>query len=114
MKNKFQAAFIGLRLCFGDKSIRLQLIIALMVAIGGLLIQLTLNQWIMVISAIGLVVVAEVLNTCIEKVCDLIDSNYNEKIKVIKDLGAAGVLLASFYAIIMACLITLMKLGVIV
>ena len=113
MKKKFKPAFNGLKLCVLDHSIRLQLIIACVVIGGCLIVGLTIYQWVMVISAIAFVIVSEVINTCIEKLCDLIDANYNESIKTIKDLGAGAVLIASIYAVIIALIIGLMKLGVI-
>ena len=44
-------------------------------------------------------------NTCIEYLCNLVDSEYNQKIKVIKDLSAGCVLFASVYSIIIGCFI---------
>lgn len=35
---------------------------------------------------------AECLNTAIEKICDFLTTEYNEKIKFIKDIAAGGVL----------------------
>ena len=50
-------------------------------------------------------IVAEILNTCIEKLCDLYTTDRNEKIKFIKDLGAGGVLFASMIALSVGILI---------
>ena len=50
-------------------------------------------------------IVAEILNTCIEKLCDLYTTERNEKIKFIKDLGAGGVLFASMIALSVGILI---------
>ena len=45
------------------------------------------------------------INTCIERICDLIDESQNEKIKYIKDLSAGSVLLASIYSIVIGCMV---------
>ena len=78
MINKFYVAFVGLLSSFKDKSVLL---------------------------CIGLVIVAEILNTCIEKLCDLYSTEKNEKIKYIKDLAAGGVLFASLIALTVGILI---------
>ena len=53
-----------------------------------------LRQWVdalIVLLATGLVLTAEILNTAIEAVCDFVESKHNDKIKIIKDVAAAGV-----------------------
>ena len=53
-----------------------------------------LRQWVdalLILLATGLVLTAEILNTAIEAVCDFVESKHNEKIKIIKDVAAAGV-----------------------
>ena len=39
------------------------------------------------------VLALEILNTCIEKICDIIQPEYDERIKIIKDISAGAVLL---------------------
>jgi diacylglycerol kinase (ATP) len=41
-------------------------------------------------------VVTEMLNTAIEAICDFIETRENEKIKAIKDIGAAAVGISIF------------------
>ena len=53
-----------------------------------------LRQWVdalIILLATGLVLTAEILNTAIEAVCDFVESKHNDKIKIIKDVAAAGV-----------------------
>lgn len=47
----------------------------------------------------------EVINTAIEKICDIIQSEYDERIKIIKDIAAGAVLLMTFGAICIAILV---------
>ena len=37
------------------------------------------------------VLVAEIFNSAIEALCDFVETRHNEKIKVIKDIAAAGI-----------------------
>ena len=43
----------------------------------------------------SLVISLEMINTAVETVCDLIDINYNPKIKIIKDMTAGSVLIVA-------------------
>lgn len=58
-------------------------------------------------SAIIAVWMAEIFNTAIEYTLDFVHSEKNQKIKIIKDISAAGVLLAAVYAVFVAFLILL-------
>lgn len=53
----------------------------------------------------ALVLVAEILNTGIEKLCDFIEPNYNINIGIIKDISAGGVLLATIFAVLIGGII---------
>jgi len=52
-----------------------------------------------------LVLAAEIFNTCIEKICDLVKFDYDQRIKIIKDLAAGAVLVLSFLAVLIALFI---------
>ena len=103
--NKFKVAFLGLTQAIKDKSIRIQMLIGFCVLIFGIGYRFTSIEWLWIFSCIVLVILSEMFNTCIEKVCDLIDSNHNKKIKYIKDLSSGCVLLASIYSIVIGCFI---------
>ena len=103
--SKFKVAFSGLYIALKDKSILLQFIIGVMVIIFGFIYKFTGVEWLWILSCIFIVILSEMFNTCIEYLCNLVDSNYNQKIKVIKDLSAGCVLLASIYSIVIGCLI---------
>ena len=105
MINKFYVAFVGLLSSFKDKSIQIQYVLAILACIVAWMIGCTYYEWLAVLLCIGLVIVAEILNTCIEKLCDLYTAERNEKIKFIKDLGAGGVLFASMIALSVGILI---------
>jgi len=62
-------------------------------------------EWGLQIIAIGLVMVAEALNTAIEKIADHIEPNRNKAIEVIKDVGAGAVLVGLFAEIVIVALI---------
>ena len=105
MINKFYVAFVGLVSSLKDRSIQIQYILAILACIAAWMIGCNYYEWLAVLLCIGLVIVAEILNTCIEKLCDLYSTEKNEKIKYIKDFAAGGVLFASLIALTVGILI---------
>lgn len=103
--SKFKVAFNGLLIALKDKSIFLQFVIGVFVILFGIVYKFTNIEWLWIISCIFIVILSEMFNTCIEYICNLVDPNYNQKIKIIKDLSAGCVLLASIYSIVIGCLI---------
>jgi diacylglycerol kinase (ATP) len=52
-----------------------------------------------------LVLIAETINTAIEKICDFVEPNFNKKIGLIKDISAGAVILATLLSIIVGVLV---------
>ena len=58
-----------------------------------------LRAWVdflLILVVTAFVLVAEIFNSAIEALCDFVETQYNEKIKIIKDIAAAGVGIAIF------------------
>lgn len=58
-----------------------------------------LRAWVdllLILVVTALVLVAEILNSAIEALCDFVERRHNEKIKVIKDMAAAAVGISIF------------------
>lgn len=92
-----------------EHSIMVQLAIAVVVTIIGWWLDISKIEWILQILAIGLVLVAESLNTAIEKLCDFVHPEYDKRIGFIKDIAAGAVSFAAISAIIIGLLIYLPK-----
>ena len=75
-----------------------------MLLFGGLY-GFTLSEWLFILLLICLVIAAEFFNSAIEKCVDLISPQYNELTKIIKDYGAAAVLVVSLAALLAGLLI---------
>ena len=52
-----------------------------------------------------LVLIAETINTAMEKICDFVEPNFNKKIGLIKDIAAGAVILATLLSIITGILV---------
>ncbi len=111
MKNKFKAAFVGILTGLRHRSIITQFILGALAVLAGAALHLTTMEWMVVIVCIAVVIAAEMLNTCIELLCDLYTREYNETIKAIKDIAAGAVLVVSIGALAAACMILMRHFG---
>jgi diacylglycerol kinase len=102
----FGFAFSGIRSFFKlEFNAIIHLLAALVVIIAGLYFEFNQNEWLWIILAISLVVLTELFNTAIEQLCNLISEEKNPQIKIIKDISAAAVLVATIFAIVTAIII---------
>jgi diacylglycerol kinase (ATP) len=92
-----------------EHSIMVQIALGLMVTILGFFMHLSQIEWLIQLLAIGMVLVAESLNTAIEKLCDFVHPEYHKKIGFIKDISAGASAFAAIIAILIGLLIYLPK-----
>ncbi len=111
MKKKFSDAFRGLFKGMGHHAILIQYILAACAVCAAFVLRLSAGEWTAVIICIGMVISTEILNTCIEKLCDLYSTEYNTKIREIKDLAAGAVLAASITAFVTAMVVLFSNIG---
>ncbi|GAX01779.1 diacylglycerol kinase family protein [Secundilactobacillus silagei] len=109
-KNFFQSLLHALSgiysLVSTERNFRKHIVMAVMAVLLGIWLQLTVNEWLWITLAIFVVVVAEVLNTVVESIVDLIvGPHYHKEAKKAKDVAAGGVLIAAFFAVVIGCLI---------
>ena len=106
----FKFAFRGLWLLIKtEASIKVQLVLGILITVLGWVMDLSSVEWLFQISAIGVVLTTESLNTAIEKLCDFVNPHYNERIGFIKDIAAGAVTFAALFAIIVGLIIYLPK-----
>ena len=75
----------------------------------GFMFSISTAEWLAVTVVIGLVLALEAVNTSIETLADLVSKERNATIKKVKDLAAAGVLLAAMAALAVGVLVFLPK-----
>ena len=92
-----------------EHSIMVQVAIGFIVMFFGWWYRISATEWILQILAIGIVLVAESLNTAIEKICDFIHPDHHKRIGFIKDISAGAVSFAAISAIIIGLIIYLPK-----
>lgn len=64
----------------------------------GFYLEIRLPEWIFVTLAIGLVFIAELFNTAIEVLVDIVSPEYNPKAGLVKDIAAGAVLISAITA----------------
>lgn len=93
---KLRTIFRGLRYAVVyDFSVTWKLVLSIAVLVAAL----SARDWVdalLIIVVTALVLVAEIMNSAIEALCDLVETRHNEKIGIIKDIAAAGVGIAMF------------------
>lgn len=89
---------------------QIHLVATILVGIAGWYFQLSGNEWLWIVLAIGLVLVAELLNTAIELLVDLVSPEFNVKAGKVKDVAAGAVIVAAFISVIIAAIIFIPKL----
>ena len=109
MWKKFKPAFHGIRNLIRDKNFIIHLVIAGFVVTAALIFSISPIEWLIILLCIGLVLTAEGFNSAIETLCDLTESRNNDKIKKIKDISAASVLIAAIVTVIAGLIIFLPK-----
>ncbi len=72
-------------------------------------ISVSRTELLTLVIVVGLVWVAEIFNTALEKTMDLVSLEINKRIKRVKDLSAAAVLVSALIAFIVGCLIFIPK-----
>ncbi|MFF5382273.1 diacylglycerol kinase family protein [Pedobacter suwonensis] len=107
----FKYAFQGLKLFIvNDHNGRIHLFAAV-IAIGlSFYLKLSALEWISILGVISAVIVAEILNAAIEKLADVVSPGFHPKIKIVKDLAAAAVLVAACLALAVGGIIFIPKL----
>lgn len=88
----------------------LHFIATIAVFILAALVKVDKNELLALVFAIGFVWVAEMFNTCIERVMDFVSDQRHAEIKFIKDLAAGAVLTAALTALAVGAVVFIPKL----
>src|SRR5260370_18619965 len=107
----FRAAFRGFGwLVLSERHFQLHLVAAVAAILLGLILGLTAMEWAILVLTIGLVLVAEGINTAIQPTIDLTVHHVDPLPRTAKDIGAAAVLLAAAISRAISCFLFLPKL----
>lgn len=102
----FAHAFAGLSHAFRTQpNFVVHFLAALGVIGAAAVIHVSLVELIILLFCVMLVLLAELINTSVESVVDLVTSEWRQEAKIAKDVSAGMVLFASFFSVIIGVLI---------
>src|SRR5438477_74290 len=97
----FRYAVAGLKyLVRTQPNFRIHLMVAVAALAAGVILEVSALETVGLLLTIGLVLVAEALNTAIEAVVDLASPGFHPLAKLAKDAAAAAVLIAAIIAVL--------------
>ena len=104
--SSFKAAFRGLFLVTRyERNAGLHVLAVVLVTLAGFIFMINLTHWIILLMLFAMVISAEMLNSAIEKLSDIVEPNFNNKVKDLKDISAGAVLLTSIVSVIIGIII---------
>ncbi|MDD7663988.1 MAG: diacylglycerol kinase family protein [Lachnospiraceae bacterium] len=110
MYKSFGYAFQGIWECIRDeRNIRIHLVMTTLVIIGGIILHISLQEWITVLILFGLVISLELVNTAVESTVDLVTEEKRPLAKKAKDTAAGAVLVSAIAAAIIGLMIFVPK-----
>jgi diacylglycerol kinase len=102
----FRDAFAGLAYCFAtQRNMAIHAAAGAAVLVLAFLLHLERWEFFLILSAVFAVLIAETINTAIEKAVDLATKEQHRLAHIAKDVAAGAVLLTTFYAVLVGVLI---------
>lgn len=98
-KNAFRGVFVFI-LKYGGAHIYIHLLAAALAISAGIYLNITNADWAALTIVIVLVISAEMFNSSIELIVDMVQPEWDEKAGIIKDIAAGAVLICSLGALV--------------
>jgi diacylglycerol kinase len=106
----FVYAFNGLVVFFRhERNGRIQLLTAIVVALLSWRFKISAAEWMVVLGCIATVLSFEMINSAIEKLCNLVHPKYHPAVKTIKDISAGAVLFVAISSAVIGSIIFVPK-----
>jgi diacylglycerol kinase (ATP) len=103
---KFNYAVTGIiRVLTEELNMKIHFLLAVLVLLTSLLFDVSKLELLILFLTITLVIFAEMTNTAVERISDLISSRYHPQIKAIKDITAGAVLITALNAAVVGYII---------
>ena len=92
-----------------ELNLKFDVLVAILTIVLGIVFKISINEWIIRITLIGLVLSAELMNTAIETVVDMFTREKNELAGKAKDISAGAVLILALVSAIVGGMIFIPK-----
>ena len=108
--NSFKYAGEGIISSFkSERNMKIHIFIMLTVILAGILLELIAIEWIICVLLFAIVISAELFNTALETIVDMVSPEKNENAKIAKDVSAGAVLVVAIGAAIVGLVIFVPK-----
>lgn len=102
----FHYAFQGIKTTiFQEKNMKIHLVFSVFAILMGIILSISMIEWVCILLLIGGVLALETLNSAIERVVDLVTAEYHPLAKQAKDMAAGAVLILAIVAVVVGVLI---------
>lgn len=92
----FLYAFKGIGYCISnERNMRIHIVIGAYVLFFAQFFNFSSAEWCVLIFTVSSVLIMEMVNTAVERLCDLYTKDFNRLIKIIKDVSAGAVLVCA-------------------
>jgi diacylglycerol kinase len=86
----------GIKYCFvQEQNFKIHMLAIAAVITAGFYFSITTTEWMLITGCCMVVVAMEMLNTAMEKMCDLVTKDFHPLIEYIKDISAGAVLVCA-------------------
>jgi len=104
--DSFNVAIEGFLFCFKtQRNMRIHFLLALVILLFGIYLDFTRTELILLLLTCSTVLIIEMVNTAMEIVMDYVESAHSGWVKIVKDITAGAVLVASINAAIIGYLL---------
>jgi diacylglycerol kinase len=85
------------------------LIVAIIAVVLSWILKISVAEWMVILGCIASVLSFEMINSSIEKLCNLVHPKFHPAVKTIKDISAGAVLLVAISSAIIGAIIFIPK-----
>lgn len=110
LAKSFAFAFEGIREAFKrEPNFRTHILIAIVASGIAIYLNFTVIEWIILFFTVATVIVAELINTAVESLVDLVSPDIRQEAKLAKDVLAAAVFVTALLAVVIGLLLFVPK-----
>jgi len=110
LRDSFSYAFTGItEMWKRERNLRVQVFILAGSVAAGFILRISSLEWAAIILCGVMVLSAEMFNTALEALADIVSPEYNEKVRILKDAAAGAVLVLSIGAAAVGLIIFIPK-----
>lgn len=108
--SSFKYAIEGIKKAYkAERNLKIHVLAMIIVILLGFILKIAVWEWVVCIVLFALVIGAELFNTSIEEVVNLLSPEIRIHAKYAKDIAAGAVLVNAFFAAVVCCIILIPK-----